>query len=102
MEQSNDSDDRKIYQVSPDYLLREIAGEYAIIPVGEDCMISNAVMTPNHSAAFIWNIFLTPSTEEEVVQRVLQEYDGKAEDIRADVHRFVEETLNYKILREVE
>ena len=34
----------KKYRVSADYLLREIAGEYAIIPVGAACQISNAVM----------------------------------------------------------
>lgn len=36
----------KKYRVSADYLLREIAGEYAIIPVGAACQISNAVMVP--------------------------------------------------------
>lgn len=34
----------KKYHVNSDYLLREIAGEYAIIPVGTACQISNAVM----------------------------------------------------------
>ena len=34
----------KKYRVSADYLLREIAGEYAIIPVGAASQISNAVM----------------------------------------------------------
>lgn len=101
MKKSNNSDGEKIYQINPSYLLREIAGEHAIIPIGEDCLISNAVMTPNHSAAFIWNVFMTPCTEEEAVQKVLQEYEGEAEDIRVDVHRFIKDTLNYKILREV-
>lgn len=45
------------YRVSADYLLREIAGEYAIIPVGAACQISNAVMVPNDTAVFLWNAF---------------------------------------------
>ena len=40
------------FRVNPDYVLRDICGEYAIIPVGEECLIANAVMTPNESAAF--------------------------------------------------
>ena len=40
----------KKYRVSADYLLREIAGEYAIIPVGAASQISNAVMVPNDTA----------------------------------------------------
>ena len=83
----------KIYQVNPDYILREICGEYAIVPVGEECMISNAVMTPN--------AFQTPSTEEDVVQKALEEYDAPEDLLREDVHRFVMDTLQYKILREV-
>lgn len=91
----------KIYQVNPDYILREICGEYAIVPVGEECMISNAVMTPNDSAAFLMNAFQTPSTEEDVVQKALEEYDAPEDLLREDVHRFVMDTLQYKILREV-
>lgn len=41
------------YRVSADYLLREIAGEYAIIPVGAAYQISNAVMVPNDTAVFL-------------------------------------------------
>ena len=52
----------KKYRVSADYLLREIAGEYAIIPVGAACQISNAVMVPNDTAVFLWNAFLQPHT----------------------------------------
>lgn len=48
----------KKYRVSADYLLREIAGEYAIIPVGAASQISNAVMVPNDTAVFLWNTFL--------------------------------------------
>ena len=50
----------KKYHVNSDYLLREIAGEYAIIPVGTACQISNAVMVPNDTAAFLWNAFQQP------------------------------------------
>lgn len=47
----------KKYRVNSDYLLREIAGEYAIIPVGTACQISNAVMVPNDTAAFSGMLF---------------------------------------------
>lgn len=92
---------KKFYQINPAYIMREIGGEYAIIPVDEECLISNAVMTPNASAVFIWNAFLTPSLIEDVVRKALQEFDGPGEVIRDDIYRFVKETLVYKIIREV-
>ena len=42
----------KKYRVSADYLLREIAGEYAIIPVGAACQISNAVGSGGKDSRF--------------------------------------------------
>ncbi len=69
----------KKYRVNSDYLLREIAGEYAIIPVETACQISNAVMVPNDTAAFLWNAFQQPRTISEVVAQALEEYEA-AED----------------------
>ncbi len=59
----------KKYRVSADYLLREIAGEYAIIPVGAACQISNAVMVPNDTAVFLWNTFQQPHTFRRSLHR---------------------------------
>lgn len=92
---------KKQYQISEDYILRKIGGDHAIIPVGTDSVISNAVMTPNDTAVFVWNSFLSPSTEEDVVQKCVREYEGPEEEIRKDVHRFVTESLKFQILEEV-
>lgn len=94
-------EEKKRYCISPGYVLRQIAGEYAIIPVGEKGLITNAVMTPNDSAVFLWKAFLQPSTIEDVVRKGMQEYDAAEETIRNATHRFVEETLKCKILEEV-
>ena len=93
--------EKKKYQINPDYILRQIGGEYAIIPVGTECLISNAVMTPNESAVFLWKAFQQPSTEDDVVKKVMQEYDGVPEIIRRDVHCFLVQAYNCQILREV-
>lgn len=90
------------YQVNPDFILREIAGEYAIIPVGEESIISNAVMTPNDSAVFLWKAFSEPRTIAEAVNLGATEYDAPADVIREDTMRFVRDTLAYKMLLEVE
>lgn len=92
---------KKKYRISPDYMLRKIGGDYAIIPVGSDAIISNAVMTPNRPAVFVWNGFVTPSTEEDVAVKCAVEFDGQIEKIREDVHRFVTESLELRILEEV-
>ena len=93
---------RQRYQINPDYVLRQIGGEYAIIPVGNACLIQNAVMTPNETAVFLWKAFAEPNTENNAVQMALAEFEAPEGEIRSGVARFVQETLHYKILLEVD
>ena len=86
----------KKYHVNSDYLLREIAGEYAIIPVGTACQISNAVMVPNDTAAF-----QQPRTISEVVAQALEEYAAAEDTIQNSALNFVHDTLRYALLEEV-
>lgn len=100
----NDSymQDKKRYRIKDGYILREIAGEYAIIPVDSELQASNALMTPNQSAAFLWKAFEQPSTIEDVVIKGMLEYEVTKEAIRSSVERFVKESLEHKILEEVD
>ena len=91
----------KKYCINSGYILREIAGEYVIVPVNEECVISNAVMTPNETAVFLWKAFQTPNTPEDVIQKVLEEYDAEESMIRNAVYSFLEDTLKYEIVEEV-
>ena len=92
----------KKYCIKPGYILREIAGEYVIVPVDEECMISNAVMVPNDTAVFLWKAFQNPHTKEDAVRKGMEEYDVEEETIRSAVYRFLKDTLKYKIIEEVD
>lgn len=93
----------KRYRISPGFILREIAGEYAIVPVGAgaDSPLENTVMAPNETAVLIWKCFETPCTIADVVERGRQTYDADEAVIRQSVERFVAESLTYRILEEV-
>ena len=98
----SDADREKRYQISEDFVLRQIGGEYAVIPIGEAPSISNAVMSPNDSAVFLWKQFMEPNTEEKVIAKVLEEYEAPEEKVEDDVHRFIQESLRRQILKEVD
>ena len=93
---------KKRYRIHPDFALREIAGEYAIVPIGETQFFTNAMMTPNRTAAFLWQAFSEPSTEEDVVMRALERFDGAEADIRRDVEMFIKDTMKRQALVEVD
>ena len=95
-------EEKKRYQISPDFMLREIAGEYAIVPVGASSTFGNAMLMPNKTAAFLWNAFSTPSTKEDAVMQALKRFESEEESIRRDVEQFIKESLDKRALLEVE
>ena len=94
--------EKKKYRINPDFILREIAGEYTIIPTGGDNVFSNAVMAPNETAVFLWEAFQQPSTIQDVVVEAMQKYDVTEEQIYKSISNFVKQSLEFKVLEEVE
>lgn len=92
---------KKKYRINPDFILREIAGEYTIIPIGGDNVFSNAVMAPNGTAVFLWEAFQQPSTIQDVVVEAMQKYDVTEEQIYKSISNFVKQSLEFKVLEEV-
>ena len=94
--------EKKKYRIKSDFILREIAGEYTIVPVGSGNAFSNTMMEPNQTAVFLWKEFEHASTIQDIVIRAMEKYDAKEEKIRESVDKFVKEALNSEILEEVE
>ena len=93
--------EKKKYRINPDFILREIAGEYTIIPIGGNNVFSNAVMAPNETAVFLWEAFQQPSTIQDVVVEAMQKYDATEEQIYKSISNFVKQSLEFKVLEEV-
>ena len=93
--------EKKKYRINPYFILREIAGEYTIIPIGGDNVFSNAVMAPNGTAVFLWEAFQQPSTIQDVVVEAMQKYDVTEEQIYKSISNFVKQSLEFKVLEEV-
>ena len=93
--------EKKKYRINPDFILREIAGEYTIIPTGGDNVFSNAVMAPNETAVFLWEAFQQPSTIQDVAVEAMQKYDVTEEQIYKSISNFVKQSLEFKVLEEV-
>ena len=93
--------EKKKYRINPDFILREIAGEYTIIPTGGNNVFSNAVMAPNETAVFLWEAFQQLSTIQDVVVEAMQKYDATEEQIYNSISNFVKQSLEFKVLEEV-
>lgn len=72
------------------FLLREIAGEYILVPVGESSTAFNGLITMNNMGVFIWENLDEVSNEEEMLQKILSEYDVDEKTAKADLDEFLE------------
>lgn len=76
-------------KVKREFVLREIAGDLLLVPTGKTALDLNGMMTLNEVGAEIWKMLPEVEDEEEIVQRLLKEYEATAEQIRPDVVAFL-------------
>ena len=76
-------------KVKREFVLREIAGDLLLVPTGKTALDLNGMMTLNEVGAEIWKMLPEVEDEEEIVQRLLKEYEATAEQIRPDVSAFL-------------
>ena len=86
----------KRYKVNPGYVLREIGGEYILIPVGEHGAAGNRIISLNETAAFIFSQYARPKTAQEVLHAVKDVYEDNPlmeQHIREYTSKFLENGL---------
>lgn len=76
-----------------DFILREVAGEKILVPTGEAAENFNGMITLNEVAAFIWKNIDSAANIEELVSRVLDEFEVDEETARRDTYTFMNAIL---------
>lgn len=85
-------------KIEKEFVLREIAGDYVIIPTGKTVLEFNGLATINEVGVFLWNLLQNEITEEELVQNLLNEYEVDEETARADISEFIDILVANKVL----
>ena len=62
-------------KISKEFILREIAGEYILVPVGKTALTFNGLVTVNEVGALIWGMLEKGSDVSTIVNGILDEYD---------------------------
>lgn len=87
-------------KIEKEFILREIAGDYVIVPTGQTALEFNGLITVNEIGAFIWKKLDQDITEDELVQAILEEYEVDEETARNDMEEFLDRLTECKILGE--
>ena len=85
-------------KIKDGFILREVAGNYIVVAVGDAVKNFNGVINLNESGAFLWKAMENDVTEEQLVSALLGEYDVTEERAKADVAAFVEKMKQGNII----
>jgi len=70
-------------------MLREIAGTWIVVPLGQRVVDFNGLITLSETGAFLWKRLEQGAGEDELTTALLEEYDVDMETASADVAEFL-------------
>lgn len=87
-------------RISDQYMLRQVADEYLVIPVGEAALKVKGLIGLSESGSILYRRLQQGCSQEELVSALLAEYDIDADTARADTGAFLEQMRRMGILIE--
>ncbi len=81
-------------------ILREVAGQYVIVPTGKRVREVTAIVYISSSAAYLWDYMKDHEfTREDLVSRIMEHYtDVTEEQAGADIDKFLKTLADNNIL----
>lgn len=77
-------------KINYELILREIAGDTFLVPIGEAAQQYNGMFVLNELGAFLWQHMEAAQDEEALVELVLNQYDVTREEATADIQEFIQ------------
>lgn len=81
-------------KIKGEFILREIAGDTILIPVGESALKINGMITLDPVAALIWQSLEAGMDDDAIVARILENFDVAEDVARADFGDFITQLRN--------
>ena len=76
-------------KIKEGFILREIAGSYIVVAVGDAVKTFNGVINLNQTGAMLWKELANGGDEDALVKALLSEYDVDEEIAKKDVQAFI-------------
>ena len=77
-------------KIKEGFILRNVAGNNVVVPIGEATIDFNGMISLNDTGAFIFEKMLREITREELIQAVIDEYGIDEKLAQKDVDTFIE------------
>lgn len=84
--------------VSDQYILRQVADEYLLIPTGEAALRVRGLISLSESGYLLYQLLQTGCSRQELIAALLREYDVAEAQAAGDVDAFLERMRRLEIL----
>ena len=76
-------------KVKQGFMLRAIAGNYVVVPVGKAAVDFNGIITLNETGAFLWEQLVHEVTLETLLSKMIDTYEVSMEQATNDLKSFL-------------
>jgi hypothetical protein len=85
-------------KLKKNFILREVAGTFLVVAVGDAVKDFNKAINLNSTGAFLWKQLEKEVTEEELVDKLLEEYEIDRETAKKDISGFLQRLREANLL----
>ena len=85
-------------KIRKELIKREIAGEAFLVPLGKTVYESNGLFALTELGSFIWDLLPEAETMEDILERILDEYEVDEPTARKDLDEFLNKLYNMGII----
>lgn len=87
-------------KIKENFLLRNVADTWVVIPIGQDMLDFNGMINVNETGAFIWEKLRKETDVAALAKALTEEYDVSLEEAMADAEVFCKKLMDAGCLEE--
>lgn len=76
-------------KIKKDYILREIAGQNIIVPIGQAGLDCRGIMILKGIGVYIFGLLSQDRSREELIEKILEEYEVDCKTAESDLDEFI-------------
>lgn len=76
-------------KINGEFVLRQVAGDSILIPVGETALKFNGIITLDKVGGLIWSALEQGAERETILQQILDRFDVERERAEQDLDEFL-------------
>ena len=80
-------------KLKKDFVLRQVAGTWVVLPLGDTAVDFNGMLTLNETGTFLWQALEKETEREKLVESLLAEYNVSREIALTDVDAFLDKLM---------